>query len=36
MYVGGKFTKGVEGAQYTKYASYGFQVNENITFLELK
>lgn len=36
LYVGGKITRGVEGAQYMKDATYGFQINENTTFLELK
>ena len=36
LYVGGKFTRGAEGAQYTKEAAYGFEVNENTSFVELK
>ena len=36
LYVGGKLTKGVEGVYYSKDASFGLQVNERTTFIELK
>ena len=36
LYFDGKFTRGAEGAQYTKEAAYGFEVNENTSFVELK
>ena len=36
LYVGGKFQKGEDGVEYTKDAAFGFEVNENTTFQELK
>src|ERR1035438_8768117 len=36
LYVGGKLQKGEDGVQYTKDAAFGFEVNENTTFQELK
>ena len=36
LYTGGKLTKGADGVCYTKDAAFGFQVDENTTFHELK
>ena len=36
LYVGGRLQRGDDGVQYTKDATFGFEVNENTTFQELK
>ena len=36
LYTGGKLQRGEDGVQYTKEAAFGFEVNENTTFQELK
>ena len=36
LYVGGKLQNGEDGVQYTKDAAFGFEINENTTFQELK
>ena len=36
LYVGGKLQKGEDGVCYTKDAAFGFHVDENTTFQELK
>ncbi|XP_078172766.1 uncharacterized protein LOC144566590 [Carex rostrata] len=36
LYVGGRLIKGADGVYYSKDASFGLQVNERTTFIELK
>src|ERR1017187_1674451 len=36
LYVGGRLERGEDGVQYTKNAAFGFEINENTTFQELK
>ena len=36
LYVGGKLQRGEDGVEYTKDAAFGFEINENTTFQELK
>ena len=36
LYVGGRLQNGEDGVQYTKDAAFGFEVNENTTFQELR